>query len=211
MGRSRKRLAPKYVPKPSYDSSKYEGKEIDLCIEVCQRMQGGESLNQIVADSHMPTRATVWNWRQRQDFVMPDQRLFRDWIDDAEIERAGNLVEDAITRAREVRTEICGDRADMARISQARLEIDTYKWLAEKLIPSKYGKRLALTDKDGGPLTINVVHYVGNEVQSRLVGQAGQEGESKPSLGQQEGENVPSDSRVIEGVVVDTDDAGQKA
>ena len=30
-------------------------------------------------------------------------------------------------------------------------------WIAEKLKPKKYGNKVALTDAEGGPLTVNVI------------------------------------------------------
>ncbi|WP_348628696.1 hypothetical protein [Mesorhizobium sp. M1A.F.Ca.IN.022.07.1.1] len=33
------------------------------------------------------------------------------------------------------------------------------QWIAEKLRPKKYGSKVALTDGEGGPLTVKIVKF----------------------------------------------------
>jgi hypothetical protein len=42
-------------------------------------------------------------------------------------------------------------------LRRSDIRIKTRQWYAEKLLPKKYGSKLALTDPDGGPLMVNVV------------------------------------------------------
>ena len=67
------------------------------------------------------------------------------------------------TRAREAQADAWAseivDRAravpaDAAHVAKARLEIDSVKWVASKLLPRKYGERVSaeLTGAGGGPI-----------------------------------------------------------
>jgi len=65
--------------------------------------------------------------------------------------------------ARELRSDVWADQivdlarevpADAAHVAKARLEIDSIKWVACKLLPRKYGERVSaeLTGANGGPI-----------------------------------------------------------
>ena len=139
---------------------------IAVCDEILSRLRAGESMKGIARDEHMPERWTVWRWRRDTQNKMPDGRTFATHFEEAELERADNLVEDAVERARTISDELTGDRQDTARVAAARLEIDTARWLASKVLPKKYGDKMALTDKDGGNLVVNVVHYMAEQAKS---------------------------------------------
>lgn len=39
----------------------------EIGAEILERVANGESLNKICQDAHMPTRATLWDWRQKHE------------------------------------------------------------------------------------------------------------------------------------------------
>lgn len=51
-------------------------------------------------------------------------------------------------------------------VQRSRLRVDTRKWIASKLLPKKYGEKVELAGKDGGP--IEVSHTGLAEVVARL-------------------------------------------
>jgi len=127
-----------------------------LADEICALLEQGQSLNSICEREDMPSEPTVRRWalddhdgfaakytrareigylRLADEIVEISDEGKRDtWIDDAGIERVNHDV-----------------------IARSRLRVDTRKWLLSKMLPKVYGDKLALTDADGGRLTINVL------------------------------------------------------
>lgn len=107
--------------------------------EICKRLARGESLNAICKDKHMPDRDTVMDWV----FKLP--------------EFGGKYA-----RAREMQAEKWADDivdiADNSKDSNlGRLQVDARKWVVSKLLPKKYGDRLALGgDAATGPVKLEV-------------------------------------------------------
>jgi hypothetical protein len=94
---------------------------------ICTRLMGGDSLRAICQVDGMPARATVFAWL-KQHPAFQEQYI----------------------RARAIQAELLADEilelADDARssIQRSRLQIDARKWLASKLFPKKYGKRVGV-------------------------------------------------------------------
>jgi hypothetical protein len=109
----------------------------DIADEICQLLISGESLRRICENEAMPSRGRVFQWLAENDTFA-----------------------NQYARAREMQTEAlveeCLEIADDPEIdaAQARIRIDTRKWLAGKLRPKKYGDKL---DVDvAGSVTINI-------------------------------------------------------
>lgn len=105
---------------------------------ICERIADGESLRSICASKDMPALSTVMLWIARDE--------------------SGKLSEQ-YARARETQADAIFDEclhiADTAEdVQQARLRIDTRKWMAGKLRPKKYGERQQLehSGPDGGAI-----------------------------------------------------------
>ena len=134
-----------------------------VAVKICALLMEGYSLRKICESDDMPSKATVCTWlAQRQDFL------------------------DQYTRAREVQAEIMADEmldiaddstndymeresakgvtilVDHDHINRSRLRVDTRKWIAEKLLPKKYGvrKALDLSGPDGKPLDTKPVFNI---------------------------------------------------
>jgi hypothetical protein len=112
----------------------------EIAEQIIERMACGESLRSICREVGMPPEATVRGW------AVHDVRGFS-----ARYARARELQADAWVSQI---FDIAGDvPADSNQIARAKLQIDSIKWVASKLLP-QYGERLttALTGADGGPI-----------------------------------------------------------
>lgn len=94
--------------------------------EICNRLALGESLTSICADTSMPTRRTIRQWR------LQDKQ-----IDDAVIlvvqDQADFFAETMLAVARAAYGKCSAD------VQVARLEVDTLKFLAAQQSPKKWG------------------------------------------------------------------------
>ena len=112
----------------------------ELADRICAELGKGRSLKRICADDWAPSTTAVYEWIQ----------IHREFAD-------------KYARAREVQAETMADElidlSDLAEdVQKARLQIDTRKWVAAKLLPKKYGERQQIehsTDPDK-PLEILV-------------------------------------------------------
>lgn len=105
---------------------------------VCVRIANGESLLTICDDKAMPNRDTIYTW------MAEDQRLSDKYARACEL-RTDRQVEEMIEIAR---------RASPEDVQVAKLQIDTRKWVAAKMMPKKYGDKIEATVVDGNKLEV---------------------------------------------------------
>jgi hypothetical protein len=122
--------------------------------EICARHAGGETLNEICRDEHMPSSPTVRGWviEDIDGFAVRYARardlLLEHWADES-ISIADDGSNDWMERQRkDGSTEIV---LNGEHIHRSRLRIDQRKWLLSKLKPERYGDSLKLT----GDLNLN--------------------------------------------------------
>lgn len=100
--------------------------------KICERIASGESLRKICREDKMPNITTVWHWLNNNEAL------------DKQYTRARE--EQAETMADEIQ-EICDaeipvgidGKIDNGAVNQARLRIDSRKWIASKLKPKRFG------------------------------------------------------------------------
>jgi hypothetical protein len=106
---------------------------------ICRRMAEGESLRSICRGPGMLPPSTVRWWH------VSDYHGFAAQYARAREAQADAWASEIVDRARAV-------PADAAHVAKARLEIDSVKWVASKLLPRRYGERVSaeLTGAVGG-------------------------------------------------------------
>ncbi|WP_448115741.1 terminase small subunit-like protein [Mesorhizobium amorphae] len=141
------------MPQPT----KYSQKVADL---ICERLAEGQSLRSICSDKAMPDKATVFRWLAADaDFA----RLYahaRDAQVDALVDEMIDIADDGSNDWMEQRGrdgELTGWKENGEALKRSAFRVSTRQWIAEKLKPKKYGNKVALTDAEGGPLTVNVI------------------------------------------------------
>jgi hypothetical protein len=129
----------------------------ELADEICERLASGQSLIKISKMNGMPCFATMFNW-----LADPSKSGFLDKYTRAREIQAHYMAEEILDIADSVELDWMPDaegksRLDHEHIQRSKLRVDSRKWLASKLLPKKYGDRLAttLTGEDGGPVQVS--------------------------------------------------------
>lgn len=137
--------------------TKYSPKMADL---ICNRIAEGRSLRSICRDEGMPDKASVFNWLARHEEFATRYAHARDAQADALVDEMIDIADDGSNDWMEQRGrdgEVTGWKENGEALKRSALRLSTRQWIAEKLKPKKYGNKVALTDTDGGPLTVNVI------------------------------------------------------
>ena len=127
---------------------------------ICERLAGGESLRSICRDEDMPSRAKVFRWLLADTEFATRYAHARDAQADALVDEMLDIADDSSNDWMEQRGrdgEVTGWKENGELLKRSALRLSTRQWIAEKLKPKKYGNKVALTDADGGPLTVNVI------------------------------------------------------
>jgi len=110
--------------------------------EICSRLSAGEPLVRICEAPGMPKRRTVFQW-------LRDDPEFARVYTIARAELAHLHFDRAIEVASRTPATFTDDRGvtrvDPAAVQAQRLESDTLKWAAARLLPKVYGERLDVT------------------------------------------------------------------
>ncbi len=137
--------------------SKYSQKVADM---ICERLAGGESLRSICRAKAMPNKATVFRWLAADADFAARYAHARDAQADALVDEMLDIADDGSNDWMEQRGrdgEVTGWKENGESLKRSALRLSTRQWIAEKLKPKKYGNKVALTDAEGGPLTVNVI------------------------------------------------------
>ncbi len=137
-----------------------------LVDKICERIASGESLRAICEGKSMPAKTTVMRW-------LADKRYseFCDQYAHAREAQADHFADEILAIADDgsndtYTTEDGREIVDHDHIQRSRLRVDTRKWLMVRMAPKKYGDKLELTGKDGGP--IDYRNMTESEVDRRL-------------------------------------------
>lgn len=124
----------------------------EIADTICERLAEGESLREICASDGMPNRATVFRWLAARDDFRDQYALAREAqaeaLADDILSIADNSANDWMARNDPYNP---GWTINGEAIARARLRVDSRKWVASKLLPKKYGERMAV-EHDGTPV-----------------------------------------------------------
>lgn len=99
----------------------------DIAKEICDKLKEGMSLRKICENKAYPTKETVFRWLADFPLFQSQYAHAKEFFSDAEFERMYEIIDDADTPE---------------KLAQARLKIDTMKWMLGKMKPKKYGDKL---------------------------------------------------------------------
>jgi hypothetical protein len=124
----------------------YDRVDQDAADKFCSRMADGRSLRSICNDADMPSRDVVRAWLRRFPSFVSQYVRAREEQADAIFDEALSLADDAAT----------DPELTHERLGAVRLQIDTRKWIAAKLRPSKYSDKhiSEISGPDGGAIQI---------------------------------------------------------
>jgi hypothetical protein len=110
---------------------------------ICRRLAEGESLRKICADEKMPAISTVMLWLFDGEHEEFSERYARAREAQAEI-RADEIVDIADDSVNDTMTDEDGKTiVNYDHIQRSRLRVDARKWVAAKLLPKRYGDKVA--------------------------------------------------------------------
>ena len=107
----------------------------ELFDAVCGEIANGKGLRAISKQDGMPNKSSVLRW-----IAADESGKLRDQYARAKEEQADEIFDECLTIA---------DEASVEDVQQARLRIDTRKWMAGKLRPKKYGDKVV--NEHSGP------------------------------------------------------------
>lgn len=114
---------------------------------ICERLADGESLRTICDDEAMPARSTVFRWlsihQEFSDQYARAKEVQAEVLADELISIADDGRNDWMERKTEEGDHL-GWRENGEALRRSALRIDTRKWVAAKLLPKKYGEKIAL-------------------------------------------------------------------
>lgn len=134
----------------------------DLVDRICERIANGESLRSICEDDDMPSKTSVFNWLAKHEAFLTKYARAREAqaeaLADEMIDIADNGTNDWMEK-RSADGEVIGWQENGEALRRSDLRIKTRQWVASKLLPKKYGDKVAVTDPEGGPLQVVIRRF----------------------------------------------------
>jgi hypothetical protein len=125
---------------------------------ICERLMDGESLRIICASPELPSRHSVFRW-------LASDEKFRDQYARAREIQAEVFADEMIAIADDISNDVTGEleMPNGVAVQRAKLQIDTRKWIACKLLPRKYGDKIQSehVGKNGEKLEL-VIRHIGS-------------------------------------------------
>lgn len=123
---------------------------------ICERIAEGESLRSICGAEDMPSKSAVFRW-------LATDLTFRDQYARAKEAQAEALADEIMDIADDGSNDWMekehGPVLDAEHVQRSKLRIEARKWVAAKLLPKKYGDKVALTGADDGPLQVVIQRF----------------------------------------------------
>jgi hypothetical protein len=132
----------------------------EIARRICEALIEGRSLRSICREEEWcPSITTVINWLAADKEFLAQYTQAREQqaelMADELIDIADDGTNDWVEREmRKGKTEIL---CDHEHINRSRLRVDTRKWVAARLLPKKYGDKVALTDPEGNAPVVKVL------------------------------------------------------
>jgi hypothetical protein len=139
---------------------------------ICERLTTGESLRRICESEDMPHAGTVCRWLATND-------VFREQYARAREAQAELMADEMVEISDDGRNdwmerhgsegESLGWKENGEAIRRSALRIDTRKWIAARLLPKKYGDKIAVGgSKEMDPIQTEEKSLSKNEIARRL-------------------------------------------
>lgn len=133
--------------------------------DICERIADGESLRDICADEHMPSKSALFKWLNEKPEIVDQYARAKEEQADAIFDEILNIADDARNDWMERNGEDEGWQVNGEHIQRSRLRIDARKWMAGKLRPKKYGDKVSHehAGPEGGAIPHKVEVVFGNQ------------------------------------------------
>ena len=121
----------------------YTEKEIDIIfLNICERIENGESLRSVLRSDNMPSSQTFYIWIQGNDLKSKQYAYACEKRADAVFEEIIEIADNSGNDKIDLGDGIEG--VNHEAIQRDRLRVDARKWAVSKMNPKKYGDKLGL-------------------------------------------------------------------
>lgn len=142
----------------------------ELADLICEKLTEGLSLRQICAEDGMPHAGTVCRWLAKNETFCKQYALAREAQAELYADEMVDISDDGSNdwmEKKDAEGNSIGWRENGEAIRRSALRIDTRKWIAARLLPKKYGEKIAVGgSKDMDPIETKEVSD--NELARRV-------------------------------------------
>ena len=132
-----------FKPDEFYTPKKKKKYNLEDAAKICALLRSGYPIASLGEKQGVPDVETIYFWkRNHPDFALAIKEA-RECAAEAYASKAVNVAENL-------------EGATKDEVAVARLQVDTYKWVAEKMNPDIYGNRTKVSGDSEQPLTIIV-------------------------------------------------------
>lgn len=127
----------------------------EIADRICAELEEGRSLRSICEAEGMPSEALVRKWAANDT-----EGFYAQYARAREIgyeKMAEEIIEISDDGSRDYMKVGDRDVPDYDHIQRSKLRVDTRKWLLSKMLPKKYGDKVAVTGADDGPIQVTVL------------------------------------------------------
>lgn len=134
----------------------------EMGMKICKLLASGMTLTKICRDPEFPCDATVRDW------ALDNEHDFFPMYARARLTGYHRMADEIVDYSDDdsddwtIRDDGDGNvrrTHNSEATARSRLKVDTRKWLLSKALPKIYGDKIALTDADGGKLSVEIVRF----------------------------------------------------
>jgi hypothetical protein len=114
---------------------------------ICQRIVEGESLRAICREEGMPAASTVFLWLDAHADFRSKYARARELQAELQVDEMTDIADDGTNdwmEKRDADGTVIGYRENGEALTRSKIRLEQRRWNAEKLLPKKYGSKMAI-------------------------------------------------------------------
>lgn len=126
----------------------------EVASDICGRITEGESLRSICRDESMPGIRTVFDWLEVHEEFRTKYARARELQAELQVDEMTEIADDGTNdwmERKNAEGENIGWRENGEALTRSKIRLEQRRWNAEKLLPKKYGAKLAIGGADDLP------------------------------------------------------------
>jgi len=126
----------------------------ELAATICERLVEGESLKAICRSDGMPAASTVFLWLEAHEEFRTKYTRARELQAELQVDEMTEIADDGSNdwmERKNANDENIGWKENGEALMRSKLRLEQRRWNAEKLLPKKYGAKMAIGGAEGLP------------------------------------------------------------
>jgi hypothetical protein len=126
----------------------------DIAAAICARLVEGESLKAICREDGMPAASTVFVWLESHEEFRTKYARARELQAELQVDEMTEIADNGQNDWMERKNaagEIIGWKENGEALTRSKMRLEQRRWNAEKLLPKKYGAKVAIGGADDLP------------------------------------------------------------